>query len=132
MRCLEMNRERFMASLGNLELQNHLVGVSTLNLEPSVRAGNEYLQMTATHAGSRESASRTYQLCDEPPKTEAVIPEDRVESVRDDNHDEHPAEDSGKSYQAGGPVVPALCLAWGQTQQRACTAQLRYIIPCLS
>lgn len=51
---LDMAKERFLSSLGNLGLQKHLIGVPTPTLEAAVHTGNEYLQLAATHAGLRE------------------------------------------------------------------------------
>lgn len=84
---LEMAKERFLSSLGNLGLQKHLLGVPTPTMEAAVRAGNEYLQLTATHPGARTSMGRTYQVADGTSDEEVVSPDDKISSVRDDRMD---------------------------------------------
>lgn len=81
----ELTKERFLSSLSNLGLQRHLLGVPTPTIEAAVRAGNKYLQLTATHAGPRALSSRTYQLVDEPSVEEASVPRDQMDSIRMDN-----------------------------------------------
>lgn len=79
---LEMAKERFLSSLGNLGLQRHLLGVATM--KAAARASDEYLQLTVTHAGGRVCGAHTYQVTDETPLKRDVTPEDPVKSVRDD------------------------------------------------
>lgn len=49
---LQMTRERPLASLNNLGLQKHLLGVPTPDMEAMVIVGNGYLQLTTTHAAA--------------------------------------------------------------------------------
>lgn len=44
----DMALDAFMSSLGNRELQRHLLAVPTPNLDAAVRAGNDYLQIPPT------------------------------------------------------------------------------------
>lgn len=83
---LEMAKERFL-SLGNLGLQKHLLGVPTPTMEAAVKAGNEYLQLTATHSGARAPMGRTYHVTDETSDEGVVVSDDKVSSVRDDRLD---------------------------------------------
>lgn len=79
--CLEMTKEKFMASVNNLSLQKHLLGVPTPTMDAVVRAGNEYFQLTAAHAGTWASISRTYQITVGAPRNAAGPPEYQVESI---------------------------------------------------
>lgn len=50
-------------------------------MEAAVRAGNEYLQLTATHNGGKATAGHTYQVTDENLSEEVAMLNDRVEFV---------------------------------------------------
>lgn len=48
---LQLTKERFLGSLGTPGLRRHLLGIPTHTIKVALRAGNEYLQLSATHTG---------------------------------------------------------------------------------
>lgn len=71
---LEMTKEKFLSSLGNLGLQRHLLGVATPTIEDVVRAGNEYMRLNAGQTLSHLPGTKRGA-------------EDRVEAIREERMD---------------------------------------------